>query len=236
MRNFTAPGDRLTFTAAADISSGDGVLVGQIFGVVTGDVASGEQGTLSLTGVYSLPKATGQAWAAGDPIYWDASAGECTTDPDAATLIGAATAVALAGDTSGTVRLNGIAGAGKVAGFEMSASPGGANVSEVTITAKDEAGRTVAEPVVFDLWLSDNADGGWLTATAASGTVQAKASEGQVFTEMAAKKALRVQTLNTGSFTLEITDTAKTAFVVCAQAPGTGRTIPGLTLSASDYG
>lgn len=126
--------------------------------------------------------------------------------------------------------------AGKPQTFTMVAAAAGTNVCEVTITVKDGGGTTVAAPVNFDLWLSDSATGEGLTATTASGTVTAKAASGAVLGTYTAKKALRVQSLATGIFILEITDTAKTAFKVCAAAPETGLTVVGETLATGDYG
>ena len=122
------------------------------------------------------------------------------------------------------------------AGFEMTAVAAAANVTEVTIQAVDQNGDAIAAVVQFDLWLSDSAAGAGHSATAASGTVQAKSASGLVVATQVAKKALTVQTLATGAFVLEITDTAKTAYKVCARAPGTGKTIVGITLATADYG
>jgi hypothetical protein len=91
-----------------------------------------------------------------------------------------------------------------------------ANVSEVTITVVNKDGYTIPGVHVLDLWLSDAATGVGLTGTTASGTVQAKAASGTVHGALTAKKALRVSTLATGVFILEITDAAKTGFYVAA--------------------
>lgn len=120
--------------------------------------------------------------------------------------------------------------------FSMVAAAGGSNVCEVTITAKDADGNTLAGVFNFDLWLSDAASGAGLTATTASGAVDVKTNSGAVLGTLTAKKALRVQTLATGVFVLSITDAAKTAFKVCAQAPGSGKTIVGVTLATGNFG
>lgn len=122
-----------------------------------------------------------------------------------------------------------------VADVTLAAAQGGANVCEVTLTAKDYLGDTLAAVTHFDVWLSDAATGAGLTGTAASGTVTAKAESGSVIDTYTAKKALRVQTLATGIFILEITDSGATAFNVCVSVPGTGKTAV-LTLAAGDYG
>ena len=52
---------------------------------------------------------------------------------------------------------------------------------------------------------------------------------------MVAKKALQVQALATGIYILEITDTAKTTFYVCAQTPH-GEVKISAQLASGDYG
>lgn len=113
---------------------------------------------------------------------------------------------------------------------------GAANVSEVTITVVDAAGSTIAAPFTLTVWLSDAATGVGLTATSASGTVQAKSASGDDFGTLTAKKALVVQTLATGIYILEITDTAKTGFYPSAVVPGTGATAVGAQMVTGDYG
>jgi len=123
-----------------------------------------------------------------------------------------------------------------VASFTFAATAGAENVCEVAITLKDAAGATVDGPRPFMVWLSDADTGVGLTATTASGTVQAKAESGVDFATFTAKKALLVQPLATGIYTLEITDTKKTAFYVCA-ATLDGRAYSVSTvLATKDYG
>ncbi|WP_064033458.1 DUF2190 family protein [Methylosinus sp. R-45379] len=235
-KNFVQPGCSLTLLAPYDITSGKGALIGAIFGVAQFDALSGVDCVFTTDGVWELTKVSAQAWAIGQKIYWDAAAKNCTTVAAGNAFIGAATAVAANPSATGYVRLNEVAsaGVGEPVGVSMAAAAGGANVTEVTITAKDAAGNTVAAPYNFDLWLSDDAAGAGLTATTASGAVGAKTSSGADLAAYTAKKALRVQTLATGVYILSITDTAKTAFKVCAQIGG--RTIVGMTLAAGNYG
>ncbi|WP_373354079.1 DUF2190 family protein [Pseudoroseicyclus sp. CXY001] len=114
MKNFKAQGETLTFTAGAAYASGDGVVVGTIFGVAVNDVASGEEGVLNLLGVYELPKAASQAWTVGAAIFWDESAAEATTVAEDNRLIGVAMEARGSGaeEVLGLVRLNGIGGLG----------------------------------------------------------------------------------------------------------------------------
>jgi hypothetical protein len=111
----------------------------------------------------------------------------------------------------------------------------GTNATLVTITVRNANGRAVG-PVIMDIYLSDLATGGLLTATTASGAVAGK-TNGTTGTDLVvhvAKKALCVLTLAAGTYQLSITDTAKTAFKIFAQVDG----IPSLvaTLSAASYG
>lgn len=112
MKNYVQAGDTLTLTVvdntdAVDLSAGDGYVVGTIFGVAQHDIAAGESGEFALVGVFDLAKVSAQAWAVGDAIYWDASAGNATTTSGGNTLIGKAVAVAANPSSTGRVRLNG---------------------------------------------------------------------------------------------------------------------------------
>jgi len=122
------------------------------------------------------------------------------------------------------------------ANVSFAAAAAGTNVSEVTISVLDGVGDGVAEPQLMRVWLSDDADGVGQTSTTASGTVTAKTASGVVWSTETAKKALTVQTLATGVFVLEITDSAKTGFYVCAQNPATGEVHVSDQLVTADYG
>jgi len=109
MKNYVQPGATLTLTAPYAVTSGDGLLIGSIFGVAAGDAASGATVEAALTGVFDLTKIGSQAWTVGAKVYWDDTNKRCTTVATDNTLIGVAVdAVAGgAGDTIGRVRLNG---------------------------------------------------------------------------------------------------------------------------------
>ena len=113
---------------------------------------------------------------------------------------------------------------------------GAANVTEIAIAMLDGNGDAVADAAPMTVWLSDAATGAGLTATSASGTVQAKSASGADFGVLSAKKALIAQPLATGIYTLEITDTAKTGFYVCIQNPFTGAISVSRQLVTGDYG
>jgi predicted RecA/RadA family phage recombinase len=108
MKNFVQPGSTITLTAPYAVASGDGLLVGSIFGVAAGSAASGDPVEAALVGVFDLKKAASQAWAVCDKVYWDNTAKEATKTTTSNTLIGVATEAVAggAGDTIGRVRLN----------------------------------------------------------------------------------------------------------------------------------
>lgn len=107
MRNFIHPGKTLTLTAPYIRTSGQGALIGSIFGVATADVANGVEGEFMVSGVFELAKTSAQAWAQGERIYWDNTNKRCDNDPEVGQLIGTATVIAANPSSTGIVRLNG---------------------------------------------------------------------------------------------------------------------------------
>lgn len=172
-----------------------------------------------------------------------------TTQNGTLTTVEAGSSLVVAGtiDVTGAQKIGGVAlsasaaeinaaadGTGVTVTFSIAAA--GANVSEVTCTVKDGAGGTVAVVHHLDIYLTDVATGVGLTGTTASGTVTAKAANGVVLSTYTAKKALRVQTLASGVFILEITDTAKSGFFVAVVVPVTGKVAVSAQLVTGSYG
>ena len=116
------------------------------------------------------------------------------------------------------------------------AAPAVADRSEVLIQVVDAAGLPLPGIWNLDVWLSDSPDGAGLTATTASGTVDAKSTFGTLIGTYTAKKALRVQTIADGSVTIDINDTAHTPFWVAAQSPQNGETAVSLQMTDASYG
>lgn len=107
MRNFIQEGRTITLPApAGGIASGEGLLVGSLFGVASGDAAEGEDVETVLVGVYELPKAA-SAVAVGAKLYWDSTAKNLTTTASGNRLVGAAIVAAGSGDLTIRVRLDG---------------------------------------------------------------------------------------------------------------------------------
>ena len=109
MKNFIQVGHVVPVAAPYAVVSGQGALVGAMFGVAGIDAASGGPLELHVVGVFELDKAASQAWTQGANVYWDNAARRCTTVVGSNTLIGKATAAVpgTAGAVLGPVRLNG---------------------------------------------------------------------------------------------------------------------------------
>lgn len=69
---FRAPGDTVNFVAEADHNSGDGIVLGDLFGVVLADVITGDLGGASVTGVHELPVLGTDNVTIGQRLYWNA--------------------------------------------------------------------------------------------------------------------------------------------------------------------
>lgn len=109
MKNYVEKGENITLPAPYDRSSGDGALIGTIFGVASTNVLSGADCAWVRLGVFTLPKPGSQAWTAGAKVYWDDTAKKATSVSTSNTLIGAAAAAvgSGAGETTGKVLLTG---------------------------------------------------------------------------------------------------------------------------------
>lgn len=106
MKNYVQAGNNLTLTAPYAVESGDGALVGSIFGVAAGDAESDDEVDIVTTGVFTLPKTSALAISVGDKVYWDDTARE-VNKTDTNTLIGVAVSAAINPSATINVRLNG---------------------------------------------------------------------------------------------------------------------------------
>lgn len=108
MLNYIQPGEKMEYAnSGSAISSGDIVVIGQRIGVADADIdATTGAGTVSLEGVYSLPKTTGQAWVQGERLFYSTGTSKLT-NVAAAGLIPAGYVFEAAGtsDTTGNCKL-----------------------------------------------------------------------------------------------------------------------------------
>ena len=108
MKNYVQPGNTITLAAPYALASGDGLLIGTIFGVASATAALGEAVETNLVGIFDLNKVASQAWSVGDKVYWDNTAKEVTKTSTGNTLVGVAVESVGNGasETVGRVRLN----------------------------------------------------------------------------------------------------------------------------------
>lgn len=99
---FVQKGDNIDYTAGADIAYMDVVALTDRIGVALENIANGATGTVTLTGVFDFPAATGsgKGLTVGEKVYWDSTNSVIT--PTATDNIFAGYAVA-AKTTAGTV-------------------------------------------------------------------------------------------------------------------------------------
>lgn len=102
MKNFIKPAKVVTMTAPYARESGEGVLVGALFGIASGKVANGEEFEMAIHGQFAHAKATGAGTggAQGGNAYWDNTAKLVTGVASGNKLIGAFAAVYADGATS----------------------------------------------------------------------------------------------------------------------------------------
>lgn len=105
MKNYVCKGDVFEFTAAGAITSGQPVLMGATVGIAAKSGVSGDVIPVNTEGVYNVAKTTGQAWAIGALLYWDAGASRFTTTASGNTLAGRAYAAAASGAATGQIKL-----------------------------------------------------------------------------------------------------------------------------------
>lgn len=107
MKTYIQQGEALTIPAPANVTSGQGLLIGGLFGVVATTALSGEDVAVHRIGVFEMPKLAAQAWTVGAKVYWDNANARCTTVATANTLIGCAAAAAANPSDTGIVALDG---------------------------------------------------------------------------------------------------------------------------------
>lgn len=106
MKNFVQDGNTMTYTAPADVSSGDVVKINNIVGIVKKDAKAGEEMVLVLVGVFKdLAKETGQSWSEGEAVYWDNANSRFTKTSAGNTEAGTAAEDATSAAGTGIVRL-----------------------------------------------------------------------------------------------------------------------------------
>ena len=105
MRNYVQPGDSLALAVpyAGGVTSGQGVLVGALFGVAAVDGVQNAIIECQTKGVFDIAKEPALAITAGSRLFWDNTNRRLTTTATGNFQVGMATVAALAADI--TVRV-----------------------------------------------------------------------------------------------------------------------------------
>jgi predicted RecA/RadA family phage recombinase len=111
-KNFIGPGDKVTVAAPYALTSGQGALVGAVFGVAQHDAGSGADVVLDMAGVYDLTKEPSLAITAGARVFWDNTNRRVTTTATSNFCIGRATRAAAGADATARVLLGPVTAAG----------------------------------------------------------------------------------------------------------------------------
>jgi predicted RecA/RadA family phage recombinase len=110
MKNFIQRGDMITIAApTGGVTSGQGMLVGNLFGVAATTAAEGVSVEIATVGVYELPKLVSAVIAAGDRVAWDNTAKQVVLPGTGMVPIGIATLAAGNGLATVRVRLDAVA-------------------------------------------------------------------------------------------------------------------------------
>jgi predicted RecA/RadA family phage recombinase len=110
MKTFIQNGDVITVTApSGGVASGDGVIVGSLFGIAAFTAAEDEAVEIATRGVYVLPKNPAAVIAQGARVAWDAAEKRIDLPVTGLYPVGIATEAAGDGVTTVRVRLDGVA-------------------------------------------------------------------------------------------------------------------------------
>jgi predicted RecA/RadA family phage recombinase len=100
-------GDTLDYinSSEADIAYGDVVVIGSRVGIAGENIAVDATGSLKVVGVFELPAVNDTAFAVGDALYWDATAGKLTKTAEGNTAAGYATEAKAQTGTTARVKI-----------------------------------------------------------------------------------------------------------------------------------
>jgi predicted RecA/RadA family phage recombinase len=104
MKTYIQPGHTLTLPApAGGVLSGQGVLIGTLFGIAQYDAVEGAELEILTEGVVEIPKTSALQIDVGDRLFWDATNKVVNKTATAQICVGIA--VSAAANPSGTVRM-----------------------------------------------------------------------------------------------------------------------------------
>jgi predicted RecA/RadA family phage recombinase len=101
MKNSVSNGNVLVYSNSSGSTklSGALVVIGALAGIAVADIPDGDSGSLSLKGVFTIPKAAG-AVTQGQKLYWVSADSNLSTTASGNTLVGVAFRAAASGDAT----------------------------------------------------------------------------------------------------------------------------------------
>jgi predicted RecA/RadA family phage recombinase len=105
-KNFVQPGKSLTVTApTGGVLSGEGVLIGTLFGIAQYDAVEGAEVEILTEGVVEIPKTSALQIDVGDRLFWDATNKVVNKTATVQVCVGIAVSAAANPSPSGRIKL-----------------------------------------------------------------------------------------------------------------------------------
>lgn len=106
MKNWVQSGKTVDWVADGNVTSGDFILRGALFGIATISGVSGDVVPLRTGGVVDYAKLNTEAWTFGAAVYWDSANSRFTTVSSGNTKAGVAVLATSNPSPVGRIRLN----------------------------------------------------------------------------------------------------------------------------------
>lgn len=107
MKNFVQEGEVVPVVAPYNVTSGQGVLVGSLFGVAAYDALAGANVEVKTEGVFDITALAADVGAQGVKIYWDNANRRLTVTAAGSQLVGVLTVAKVNGDLTARAYLDG---------------------------------------------------------------------------------------------------------------------------------
>lgn len=187
MKNFVQPGDVMTMVAPYAVAAGQGMQVGQNFGVALSDAAINVAVEAAQNGVMDITKEPSLAIAAGARVYWDNTNRRITTAAVGNLPVGVAAEAALsAAATARVLVMDSLATTGAVVARELS----------LPVTAVANTDYTVTLPAGTILAIYERTTTAYGAVTNANLTIGTTVGGGEIVASVDIKsKANRTLTL-----------------------------------------
>ncbi len=113
MKSYIAPGKSITLTApTGGVVSGDGVLIGTLFGIAQFDAIEGAEVEILTEGVVEIGKTSALQIGVGDRLFWDATNKVVNKTATAQVCVGVAVSAAANPSAAVQIKLGAVTPAG----------------------------------------------------------------------------------------------------------------------------